>query len=68
MIIEFYQKLKIMFGKAISDLMIKPGKSPVFDRPENYGLDYEKCLLHSKRWGRIVLEDAFQAMIDAKII
>lgn len=30
-----------MFGKQISDLMIKPGKSPVFDKPENYGLNYE---------------------------
>ena len=30
-----------MFGKAISDLMIKPGKSPVFETPEAYGLDYE---------------------------
>ncbi len=30
-----------MFGKQISDLMIKPGKSEVFDSPKNYGLDYE---------------------------
>ena len=30
-----------MFGKAISDLMIKPGKSPVFDDPAIYNLDYE---------------------------
>lgn len=30
-----------MFGKAISDLMIKPGKSPVFETPKKYGLDYE---------------------------
>ena len=30
-----------MFGKAISDLMIKPGKSPVFETPEKYGLEYE---------------------------
>ena len=30
-----------MFGKAISDLMIKPGKSPVFESPEKYNLDYE---------------------------
>ena len=30
-----------MFGKAISNLMIKPGKSPVFETPDNYGLDYE---------------------------
>ena len=30
-----------MFGKQISDLMIKPGKSPVFETPEAYGLVYE---------------------------
>ena len=30
-----------MFGKAISNLMIKPGKSPVFETPEKYNLDYE---------------------------
>jgi len=30
-----------MFGKLVSDLMIKPGNSPVFDKPENYDLDYE---------------------------
>ncbi len=30
-----------MFGKAISDLMIKPGKSPVFETPDKYGLNYE---------------------------
>ncbi len=30
-----------MFGKAISDLMIKPGKSPVFETPDKYGLEYE---------------------------
>lgn len=30
-----------MFGKQISNLMIKPGKSPVFETPEKYGLDYE---------------------------
>jgi dipeptidyl aminopeptidase/acylaminoacyl peptidase len=30
-----------MFGKAISDLMIKPGKSPVFETPDKYGLQYE---------------------------
>ena len=37
-----------MIGKAISDLMIKPGKSPVFDSPENYGLDYENISFKSK--------------------
>jgi len=30
-----------MFGKAISNMMIKPGKSPVFETPEKYNLDYE---------------------------
>ena len=30
-----------MFGKAISNLMIKPGKSPVFDTPDKYNLKYE---------------------------
>lgn len=30
-----------MFGKMVSDLMIKPGKSPVFETPEKYDLDYE---------------------------
>ena len=30
-----------MFGKAISNLMIKPGQSPVFDTPDRYGLDYK---------------------------
>ena len=46
--IEFYKKFKTMFGKAISDLMIKPGKSPVFDNPENYGLDYENVSFKAK--------------------
>ena len=30
-----------MFGKAVSDLMIKPGKSPVFETPDKYDLEYE---------------------------
>jgi alpha/beta superfamily hydrolase len=30
-----------MFGKMISDLMIKPGKSPVFETPAKYGLEYK---------------------------
>lgn len=30
-----------MFGKALSDLMIKPGKSPVFETPSQYNLDFE---------------------------
>lgn len=30
-----------MFEKRISDMMIKPGSSPVFDSPADFGLDYE---------------------------
>ena len=30
-----------MFGSMISDMMIKPHQSPLFDSPEAYGLDYE---------------------------
>lgn len=30
-----------MFGKAISNLMIQPGKSPVFETPKKYNLNYE---------------------------
>ena len=30
-----------MFGKMVSDMMIKPGKSPVFETPKDYGLDFE---------------------------
>ena len=30
-----------MFGKFVSDLMVKPGKAPVFETPEKYGLEYE---------------------------
>lgn len=30
-----------MFGKSISNLMIKPGKSPVFETPDKYNLAYE---------------------------
>ncbi len=37
-----------MFGKAISNLMIKPGKSPVFETPEKYGLDYEEVTFEAK--------------------
>lgn len=33
-----------MFGKQISNLMIKPGKSPVFETPDKYGLDYEDVM------------------------
>jgi predicted acyl esterase len=31
-----------MFGKMISNMMIKPGSSPVFDKPEDFGLKYEE--------------------------
>lgn len=30
-----------MFGNMISDMMVKPHQSPLFDDPANYGLDYE---------------------------
>ena len=30
-----------MFGKMVSDMMVKPGKSPVFETPENYNLEYD---------------------------
>ncbi|MEM7154100.1 MAG: alpha/beta hydrolase [Myxococcota bacterium] len=30
-----------MFAERISDMMIKPGSSPVFGTPADYGLDYE---------------------------
>ena len=30
-----------MFGKMVSNLMIKPGKSPVFGSPKDVGLQYE---------------------------
>lgn len=30
-----------MFGRSISNLMIKPGKSPVFETPDTYNLEYE---------------------------
>ena len=37
-----------MFGKAVSDLMVKPGKSPVFETPDKYGLDYEDVSFETK--------------------
>ena len=37
-----------MFGKAISNMMIKPGKSPVFETPDKYGLDYEDVTFKTK--------------------
>ena len=30
-----------MFGKMVSNMMIKPGNSPVFNNPKDLGLDYE---------------------------
>lgn len=30
-----------MFGKMVSDMMIKPGSSPVFESPDAHGLAYE---------------------------
>ena len=30
-----------MFGNMISDMMVKPHQSPLFDDPKNYGLDHE---------------------------
>ena len=30
-----------MFGTMISDMMVKPHQSPLFDSPANYALDYE---------------------------
>ena len=30
-----------MLGKLISNMMIKPGKAPVFETPDKYNLDYE---------------------------
>ena len=30
-----------MITKYFADLMIKPGKSPVFNNPRDVGLDYE---------------------------
>ena len=37
-----------MLGKAISDMMIKPGKAPVFETPDKYGLDYEDVTFNTK--------------------
>ena len=30
-----------MFGKLVSDMMVKPHQSPLFDDPEDYGLPYD---------------------------
>ena len=37
-----------MFGKAVSNLMIKPGKSPVFESPEAFDLDYDDVTFQTK--------------------
>ena len=37
-----------MVGKAISDLMVKPGKSPVFETPGHFGLAYEDVTFKTK--------------------
>lgn len=37
-----------MFGKQVSDLMIKPGKSPVFETPDKYGLSYEDITIKTE--------------------
>ncbi len=37
-----------MIGKFVSDMMIKPGKSPVFDSPNKYGLEYEDVTFKAK--------------------
>lgn len=29
-----------MFGNMISNMMVRPFQSPLFDSPANYGLDY----------------------------
>ncbi|MEM9216409.1 MAG: alpha/beta fold hydrolase [Cyanobacteria bacterium P01_F01_bin.150] len=30
-----------MFGNIVSNMMVKPSQSPLFDSPKDYGLDYE---------------------------
>lgn len=37
-----------MFGSMISDMMIKPGSSPVFGSPRDFGLDYEDVAFTSE--------------------
>ncbi|MEL6867309.1 MAG: hypothetical protein AAFP19_22985 [Bacteroidota bacterium] len=37
-----------MFGKAISNLMIKPGKSPIFETPDKYNLEYKDVTFKSR--------------------
>lgn len=31
-----------MFGNTIANMVTVPGDSPLFDRPENYGLTYDE--------------------------
>ncbi len=37
-----------MFGNQISDMMVKPNQSPLFDDPANYGLDYETVTFETR--------------------
>lgn len=37
-----------MFGKMISDMMVKPHQSPLFDDPANFDLDYEDVTFQTK--------------------
>ena len=37
-----------MFGKTIADLVIKPGKAPLFDNPSNYDLKHEEIEFKAK--------------------
>lgn len=37
-----------MFAKMVSDMMIKPGSSPVFGQPADFGLDYEDVELETR--------------------
>lgn len=37
-----------MLTKYVADMMIKPGASPVFDKPSDFGLDYEDVTFKSK--------------------
>ena len=60
-----------MLGKMISNMMVKPHQSPLFDSPDNYSLDYEQVrfktrdgvqlhgwLIHGGR-GRVVVQSHF---------
>lgn len=37
-----------MFGSAISNMMIKPGSSPVFGSPADYGLEFEEVAFQAR--------------------